>query len=209
MTSLTADETFSISGFTAGILQGQLFTADRPRYMNYAAIGVAIGHEITHGFDDQGRQFDLDGNLVDWWGNDTAEAFKEKSQCFVDQYSNYTEKQTGLNLNGITTLGENIADNGGAKEAYLAYQNSVRLFGHETTLPGLRYTANQLFWITFAQTWCAVDRPETLKKSILTDSHSPNEFRVLGTLMNLKEFAADFQCPEGSRMNPVKKCEVW
>lgn len=177
--------------------------------MNYAAIGVAIGHEITHGFDDQGRQFDLDGNLVDWWGKETAESFKQKAMCVIDQYSNFTESQTNLNLNGINTQGENIADNGGVKEAYLAYQHSVKLHGREGTLPGLNYNPNQLFWISFAQTWCAVDRPETLKKAILTDVHSPNEFRVIGTLQNMKEFASDFQCSKGSKMNPLRKCEVW
>jgi len=195
--------------FPAGILQGQFFSADRPRYMNYAAMGFVIGHEITHGFDDEGRQFDLDGNLVDWWDKQTSESFQQKAQCIIDQYSNYTDSQTGLNLNGIITQGENIADNGGAKEAYLAYQTTVKILGPEGTLPGLYYNQNQLFWITFAQTWCGVERTETLKKSILTDVHSPNEFRVHGTLQNLKEFASDFQCPKGSKMNPIHKCEVW
>lgn len=177
--------------------------------MNYAAIGMAIGHEITHGFDDEGRQFDLNGNLVDWWGKETAESFKQKAKCVIDQYSNFTDSQTGLNLNGINTQGENVADIGGVKEAYLAYQRSVKLQGSEETLPGLNFSPNQLFFITFAQTWCAVDRPETLKKTILTDVHSPNEFRILGALKNNKEFSYEFKCPKGSKMNPIKKCEVW
>lgn len=164
---------------------------------------------MTHGFDDLGRQFDLDGNLVDWWGNDTDESFKEKAMCMIDQYSNYTDLQTGLNLNGINTQGENIADNGGVKEAYRAYQRSINHHGPEKILPDLLFNTNQLFWISYAQTWCAVDRPETLKKIILTDDHSPHEFRVLGALHNTKEFSADFQCPLGSNMNPIHKCEVW
>lgn len=195
--------------FPAGILQDQFFSADRPNYMNYGAIGQVIGHEITHGFDDQGRKYDLGGNLVDWWGKETTESYLTKAKCIIDEYSNFTDKQTELNLNGINTQGENIADNGGVKEAYLAYQEYVKSNGPEGTLPGLNYNTNQLFWISSAQTWCAVFRTEALKKRILTGVHSPNQFRVLGSLHNMKEFSADFQCPEGSNMNPAEKCEVW
>lgn len=177
--------------------------------MNYGAIGSVIGHEITHGFDDQGRQFDLNGNLFDWWGPSTSEAYLDKAKCIIDQYANFTDPQTGLNLNGINTQGENIADNGGLKEAYLAYQNYVKKNGPEAGLPGLDYTTNQLFWISSAQTWCAVFRPEALKKRILTGVHSPNQFRVIGTLVNMKEFANDFKCAEGTKMNPAAKCKVW
>lgn len=177
--------------------------------MNYGAIGVVIGHEITHGFDDQGRQFDLNGNLVDWWGKDTADAYLDKAKCIIDQYANFTDSLTELNLNGINTQGENIADNGGLKEAYLAYQKFVKSHGPESGLPGLNYTTNQLFWISSAQTWCAVFRPEAMKKRILTGVHSPNQFRVLGPLHNMKEFSSDFQCAAGTKMNPIDKCEVW
>lgn len=177
--------------------------------MNYGAIGVVIGHEITHGFDDQGRQFDLDGNLVDWWGKETADAYLEKATCIIDQYANFTDSLTELNLNGINTQGENIADNGGLKEAYLAYQKFVKSHGAEAGLPGLKYNTNQLFWISSAQTWCAVFRPEAMKKRILTGVHSPNQFRVLGPINNMKEFSVDFECAEGSSMNPIDKCEVW
>lgn len=195
--------------FPAGILQDQFFSASRPRYMNYGAIGVVIGHEITHGFDDQGRQFDLDGNLVDWWGKETEDAYLEKATCIIDQYANFTDSLTDLNLNGINTQGENIADNGGLKEAYLAYQKFVKSHGAEAGLPGLKYNTNQLFWISSAQTWCAVFRPEAMKKRILTGVHSPNQFRVLGPINNMNEFSVDFKCPEGSNMNPIDKCEVW
>lgn len=138
--------------------------------MNFAAIGSIIGHgkffkfdklnkiiyfiistEITHGFDDQGRQFDASGNLVDWWTEDTTNAYLEKAQCIIDQYGNFTEPNVDLNLNGINTQGENIADNGGIKEAYLAYQKH----GKKVRLPGLDYSTDQLFWISAAQTWCA------------------------------------------------------
>ncbi|XP_075145617.1 M13 family metallopeptidase neprilysin 2 isoform X2 [Haematobia irritans] len=195
--------------FPAGILQGHFFNAHRPKYMNYGAIGYVIGHEITHGFDDQGRTFDLEGNLVDWWAPDTQKAYLEKAKCIIEQYGNFTDRQTGLNLNGINTQGENIADNGGIKESYIAYKKWVQQNGEEPKLPGLNYSPEQMFWISAAQTWCAVYRKETLKMRITTGVHSPNEFRVLGSMSNMKDFSRDFQCPEGAPMNPVNKCEVW
>lgn len=195
--------------FPAGILQGQFFSADRPRYMNYGAIGFVIGHEITHGFDDQGRQFDLNGNLFDWWKETTKQQYLEKAMCIIDQYGNYTEPSTKLQLNGINTQGENIADNGGIKESYKAYQQWVRDNQPEPSLPGLDYTPQQLFWISAAQTWCSVYRDESMKMRITTGVHSPAQFRVLGPLSNMHDFSKDFNCPEGSEMNPIHKCEVW
>ncbi|KAI5692897.1 hypothetical protein M8J75_003309 [Diaphorina citri] len=194
----------------AGILQGTFFSNDRPNYMNYGAIGFVIGHEITHGFDDEGRQYDKDGNLVDWWAESTKEKFLVKAKCIIEQYGNYSVPEVNMTLNGINTQGENIADNGGIKEAYNAYNVWTREHGEEPRLPGLQqYSPRQMFWISAASTWCSLFRPETLKIRILTDTHSPGEFRVLGPLSNLKEFARDFQCPLGSRMNPPHKCEVW
>lgn len=147
--------------------------------------------------------------MVDWWGKSTADAYIEKAKCIIDQYTNFTEAETGLSLNGINTQGENIADNGGVKEAYIAYQKYTEKNGAEKTLPGLDFTPNQLFWISSAQTWCSVARVEEMKKRILTDVHSPNQFRVLGSLKNMKEFSDDFKCASASNMNPVHKCEVW
>jgi membrane metallo-endopeptidase-like protein 1 len=195
--------------FPAGILQGVFFDANRPRYMNYGAIGFVIGHEITHGFDDQGRQFDKNGNLVEWWAPETKKAYLEKAQCIIDQYGNYTVPELNINLNGINTQGENIADNGGIKEAYLAYNSWTRRHGPEKILPGLKYTANQMFWISAANSWCAKYRPESLKLRVLTGYHSPGYFRVIGPFSNLEFFAKDFNCPLGSKMNPKKKCKVW
>lgn len=114
------------------------------------------------GFDDQGRQFDSDGNLVDWWEEDTKVAYLDKARCIIEQYGNFTEPNVDLKLNGINTQGENIADNGGIKEAYLAYKKFVAQNGNESKLPGLNYTADQLFWISAAQTWCSVYRPGTI-----------------------------------------------
>ncbi|KAJ8668512.1 hypothetical protein QAD02_010175 [Eretmocerus hayati] len=195
--------------FPAGILQGSFFSHDRPRYMNYGAIGFVMGHEITHGFDDQGRQFDKHGNLVEWWADETKQKYLKRAECIIHQYGNYTVPDVKLNLNGINTQGENIADNGGIKEAYLAYNSWVKRNKPEPRLPGLAYSPQQMFWISAAHTWCSAYRPETLKLRITTGVHSPGEFRVLGPMSNMPEFAQDFKCPKGSRMNPEKKCAVW
>ncbi|XP_031344617.1 neprilysin-2-like isoform X2 [Photinus pyralis] len=193
----------------AGILQGVFFSNDRPQYMNYGGIGFAIGHEITHGFDDQGRQFDKDGNLVDWWAPSTKAAFMKKAQCIIDQYTNYTVPEVGLHVNGINTQGENIADNGGVKEAYLTYASWVKRHGSEPRLPGLDYTPEQMFWISTANVWCSLHRPEALKMRISTAFHAPDNFRVEGPLSNSPQFSKDFNCPINSKMNPIHKCSVW
>lgn len=195
--------------FPAAVLQDQLFSYDRPKYMNYGAIGYIIGHEITHGFDDTGRQYDKNGNLLDWWQPDTVKSYLEKTQCIIEQYGNYTEPNVQLNLNGINTQGENIADNGGMKEAYYAYKAWVEKNGPEPRLPGVDLTPEQMFWISAAQTWCSVTRPQEMKRSITTDEHSPARFRIVGPMSNMKEFSKDFKCSTGTPMNPVNKCEVW
>ena len=180
--------------FPAGILQGVFFSSERPLYLNYGAIGWVIGHEITHGFDDQGRQFDQDGNLVNWWHPDTSRRYKyclrflliililrylSKAECIVKQYSNYSFPELGsLAVNGINTQGENIADNGGIAEAYQAYDSWVSSHGHEQLLPGLGYSQRQLFWISAANVWCSKHRSQALRMSVLTGAHAPDRFRV-------------------------------
>merc|ERR1719481_248399 len=197
--------------FPAGILDGVFFNADRPLYMNYGAIGFVVGHEITHGFDDQGSQRDGEGNLVDWWEPETKKRYLEKAQCIINQYTNYTVEVNGesLNLNGINTQGENIADNGGIKEALLAYNRLAKEHEVEPMLPGLTYSPRQLFWISGARVECEARRPEALKDQILTDPHSPSRFRVNVPFANMKEFSEDWGCPVGSPINPAKKCQVW
>ncbi|XP_023346897.1 neprilysin-2 isoform X3 [Eurytemora carolleeae] len=197
--------------FPAGILDGVFFKDDRPSYMNYGAIGVVVGHEITHGFDDTGSQKDGDGNLVDWWEPQTKKKYLERAQCIIDQYSNFTVEVVGeiLNVNGINTQGENIADNGGYKEAYRAYEKLTKEQGEELSLPGLPYTPRQLFWISGAAVWCNILREEALKNRVLTDPHAPGRYRVNGSYRNQKEFSKDWNCPKGSNMNPEKKCSVW
>jgi len=195
----------------AGILDGVAFNADRPLYMNYGAIGHIVGHEITHGFDNQGSQFDGDGNLVDWWEPETLRRYQEKSQCMIDQYGNYSVEVEGetLNLNGVITLGENIADNGGIKEAFRAYERIVSKSGPEPILPGLGFSQRQLMWLSTARCNCKVQKPALLRDQVLTDTHSPGLFRINGAFANMPEFARDWGCPAGSMMNPNKKCSVW
>uniref|UniRef100_A0A8C2SC81 Endothelin-converting enzyme 1 n=1 Tax=Capra hircus TaxID=9925 RepID=A0A8C2SC81_CAPHI len=180
---------------------------NRDHALNFGGIGVVVGHELTHAFDDQGREYDKDGNLRPWWKNSSVEAFKQQTECMVEQYSNYSVN--GEPVNGRHTLGENIADNGGLKAAYRAYQNWVKKNGAEQTLPTLGLTNNQLFFLGFAQVWCSVRTPESSHEGLITDPHSPSRFRVIGSISNSKEFSEHFHCPPGSPMNPHHKCEVW
>ncbi|XP_058790780.1 neprilysin-2-like [Phymastichus coffea] len=191
----------------AGFLQGIFFNSSRPHYMNYATIGWIIGHELTHGFDDEGSQYDEHGDLVNWWDSETMKEYLNRTQCVVQQYSNYTVN--GLKLNGNNTRGENIADIGGIKEAYFAYEEYEKTHGEESGLPALPYSPRQLFWISAASIWCEKSRPKILEHIVNIDVHSPCEFRVVGSFSNIPEFSRDFNCPVGSPMNPTKKCTVW
>uniref|UniRef100_A0A4W4FRD4 Neprilysin n=1 Tax=Electrophorus electricus TaxID=8005 RepID=A0A4W4FRD4_ELEEL len=196
--------------FPAGILQPPFFGEGQPQSLNYGGIGMVIGHEITHGFDDNGRNFDKDGDLKDWWTPSSTQRFQELSKCIVDQYSSFSwDLANGQHLNGNNTLGENIADNGGIRQSYQAYQNYVRKNGKELPLPGLNLNHEQLFFLNFAQVWCGTHRPEHAVNSIKTDVHSPGKFRVLGSLQNFPEFAKAFQCNTNDYMVPKKICQVW
>uniref|UniRef100_A0AAG5CX34 Neprilysin, neutral endopeptidase 1 n=1 Tax=Anopheles atroparvus TaxID=41427 RepID=A0AAG5CX34_ANOAO len=200
--------------FPAGILQPPFYHRHFPRSINYGGIGVVIGHELTHGFDDKGRLFDRDGNLYRWWSDGAIEAFHERAACLVQQYGRYTIDEIGVQLDGETTQGENIADNGGIKQAFLAYtkwlaaQTDPRVLALET-LPGLNVTNTQLFFLNFAQIWCGAMRPEATRNKLKTAVHSPGRFRVIGTLSNSEDFAREYRCPVGSHMNPADKCSVW
>ncbi|NXE76144.1 NEP protein, partial [Cochlearius cochlearius] len=196
--------------FPAGILQPPFFSASQPKSLNYGGIGMVIGHEITHGFDDNGRNFNENGDLVDWWTENSARNFKELSQCIVYQYGNFSwDLAGGQHLSGINTLGENIADNGGVRQAYKAYENFVKKHGKEKLLPGLEMNHKQLFFLNFAQVWCGTYRPEYAVNSIKTDVHSPGKFRVIGSLQNSPEFSEAFSCTKTNYMDPAKKCRVW
>ncbi|NXI62819.1 NEP protein, partial [Anseranas semipalmata] len=196
--------------FPAGILQPPFFSASQPKSLNYGGIGMVIGHEITHGFDDNGRNFNENGDLIDWWTEESARNFKELSQCMVYQYGNFSwDLAGGQQLSGINTLGENIADNGGVRQAYKAYENFVKKNGKEKLLPGLDMNHRQLFFLNFAQVWCGTYRPEYAVNSIKTDVHSPGKFRVIGSLQNSLEFSEAFSCTKKNYMDPAKKCRVW
>ncbi|XP_024911016.1 endothelin-converting enzyme 2b, partial [Cynoglossus semilaevis] len=193
--------------FPAGILQAPFYAHNHPKVLNFGGIGVVMGHELTHAFDDQGREYDKEGNLRPWWQNTSVEAFRLRTECMVDQYSNYTVN--GEHVNGKQTLGENIADNGGLKAAYHAYQSWVKKNGEEKRLPAVNLTSDQLFFVGFAQVWCSVRTPESAHESLVTDTHSPPRFRVIGTLANSPEFSLHFNCPTRTPMNPGRRCEVW
>ncbi|XP_071557180.1 neprilysin-4 isoform X1 [Temnothorax nylanderi] len=200
--------------FPAGILQPPFYHRFFPRSLNYGGIGVVIGHEITHGFDDKGRLFDKDGNLHRWWKDEAIDGFHRRAQCLIDQYARYTVTEVGMQIDGVNTQGENIADNGGIKQAFRsslqAYERWLRLNEREDeTLPGMNATGKQLFFLNFAQVWCGSMRPEATRNKLKTALHSPGRFRVIGTLSNSKDFAQVFNCPLGSPMNPVSKCSVW
>eukprot|EP00057_Strongylocentrotus_purpuratus_P003151 XP_003726040.1 PREDICTED: membrane metallo-endopeptidase-like 1 [Strongylocentrotus purpuratus] len=196
--------------FPAAILQPPFYHSELPWYLNFGGIGMVIGHEITHGFDDRGRRYDKDGNLVQWWSNSSIEAFKGRAECIVDQYSEYVMPENDMNLNGKLTQGENIADNGGLKQAFRAYKTIVADTGETPlTLPGLNQTQEQLFFLSFAQVWCSSFRPEGLTARILTASHAPGRYRTIGPAQNMPEFAKVFGCKDNDYMVPTDTCTVW
>ncbi|XP_067131250.1 neprilysin-1-like isoform X2 [Centruroides vittatus] len=195
--------------FFAAIQNLPFYDVNRPWYMNFGAIGSVIGHEITHGFDNQGSQRDKNGNLYDWWSSETKAKFLEKTQCFIDQYNKYKIPEINENINGTRTLGENIADNGGLRQAFQAYQYWEQKYGKEKLLPGLeKFDSKKLFFLSFANTWCAVYSTEGLQTQNRNE-HSLPKYRVIGTLSNMEEFSAAFNCKKGSRMNPENKCIIW
>ncbi len=197
--------------FPAGILQPPFFHRDFPAAMNYGAIGAVMGHELSHGFDDQGRKFDPRGQLREWWEPAASERFSEQAGCVDDLYSGY-EVEPDVRVNGELTLGENIADIGGVKQAYAAYQSWQARHRSSSATPepavdGL--TDDQLFFVAFGQVWCSLSTPEQVRLRITTDSHAPPRFRVIGAVSNNREFAEAFACEAGAPMRPEKVCEVW
>ncbi|XP_070560613.1 neprilysin-1-like isoform X2 [Ptychodera flava] len=197
--------------FPAGILQPLFYHKDSPEYLNFGGIGMVIGHEITHGFDDRGRQYDKDGNLEQWWTDESIDAYKDRAQCIVDQYDKFYMEECNMTLNGVQTQGENIADNGGLKETYRGYRKMVEetMDGEELRLPGIGLTQDQMLFVNFAQIWCSKYTEQGARNRILTGVHSPGPYRVEGPISNLPEFAQVFKCPASSPMNPDKKCTVW
>jgi predicted metalloendopeptidase len=194
--------------FPAGILQPPFFDFQADIAVNYGGIGAVIGHEITHGFDDQGRQYDADGNLKNWWTAEDEKNFKARAQKIVTQFNAYVPIDD-LHINGELTEGENIADLGGVKIAFKALQAALAR-SPQTGKIG-NFTPIQRFFLSWAQVWECNTRPEALRLQLLTDPHSPAKYRVNGPLSNLPEFAEAFQIPQGSPMaRPAsERVEIW
>src|SRR5881397_1140015 len=196
--------------FPAGILQPPFFYANADDAVNYGAIGAVIGHEMTHGFDDQGRQFDAVGNLRDWWSKQSAAEYDKRRKAVVDQYSSY-EPLPGLHLNGELTQGENIADIGGVKLAYAALQKALDKHPEERTKKIDGLTPEQRFFLSFAAIWRSKIRDEEQKLRLNTDPHSPAQVRVNGPLSNMPEFQKAFNIPDSSPMvrHADKRVKIW
>ncbi|XP_015436169.1 PREDICTED: neprilysin-11-like [Dufourea novaeangliae] len=198
--------------FPAGILNPP-FYGNGLESINYGAMGAIMGHELTHGFDNQGRRYDETGNLKQWWSEETLQHYQKKVECIIKQYNDYRvpELDNNFTVNGVNTQGENIADNGGIREAYRAYRKlETRSPIVRQALPGLaKYTRNQLFFLGFAQVWCGNYTNGALKSKLIEGVHAPNHFRVIGTLSNNADFAKAWNCPVGSLMNPPDKCIFW
>lgn len=192
--------------FPAGILQPPFFGADRHIAANLGGIGMVVGHELTHAFDDTGAKFDKDGNLKNWWQPEDQTKFEAKGECVAKQYSAY-EPVDGVHINGKLTLGENIADMGGVKLAYLAYR-AMRA-GADKVYVADGYNEDQQFFIAVGQAWCSKSRDADIRRRVVTDPHSPPHYRVLGALSNSPEFAKAFSCAEGTPMHPKNTCSVW
>lgn len=192
--------------FPAGILQPPFFDRAATDAVNFGAMGMVVGHEITHGFDDEGRQFDVDGNLKDWWSAPSGKAFEEKALCVKEQYDGYTAIED-VKVNGKLTLGENVADLGGLKLASAAMVDWYQ--ARPPSDPPHRFTPEQQFFLGYAQAWCTKARPEIQRMRAATDTHAPPYWRVNGPLANLASFQKAFACKPGDKMVEPTRCEVW
>jgi predicted metalloendopeptidase len=190
--------------FPAGILQPPFFDPRRDIALNYGGAGAVIGHELTHGFDDQGRKFDGDGNLRDWWTAADGAEFEKRAACIADEYSGFTAVDD-IKLNGRLVLGENTADNGGLRIALMALQDTLK--GKAEKLDG--FTPEQRLFLGFAQIWCENTAPQEVRARAVTDPHSPGRYRVNGTLENSPEFQKAFSCKVGQPMVSQNACRVW
>ncbi|CAF1405819.1 unnamed protein product [Adineta steineri] len=195
----------------AGILQIPFFHKDAPKYLNYGGIGVVIAHEIAHGFDDNGRQFDKDGNRIPWWTDETIKTFIERKKCIVDQYSNFTVPNLNIHANGYKTQNEDIADNIGLRAAFYAYQKFIQANPNaDKRLPGLsKYSPKQMFFINYAHIWCEKMTDSSARDRVESIDHSLGQFRVNGPTSNFVESDRAFNCKPGQGNSRVNKCTVW
>ena len=194
--------------FPAGILQPPLYDPKASDAENYGHIGGIVGHELTHGFDDQGRQFDGKGNLADWWSPDDEKKFVEKADCTVREYGSFVAVDD-VHVNGKLTLGENTADNGGLRLALIAFLADAKRKNIDLTQKQDGYTPIQQFFLGHGQSWCGSTRPEQQRLQVQTDPHSPREFGVNGVVQNMPEFGQAFGCKVGQSMMPQNACRVW
>jgi endothelin-converting enzyme/putative endopeptidase len=195
--------------FPAGILQPPFFDKAMDDAVNFGGIGLVIGHELTHGFDDQGRKFDPQGNLHDWWTEQDGKEFEKRASCVADEYSNFVAVDD-LKLNGKLTLGENTADNGGARIALAALEHMIA--DDKTGKEGQKidgYTPEQRFFLGFGRVWCEKRRPEVARLRVLTDPHSPGKYRVNGVVQNMPEFQKAWGCKASQPMVAENACHVW
>ena len=194
--------------FPAGILQSPFYDPQATDAENYGHIGAVVGHELTHGFDDQGSQFDGYGNLSGWWSADDRMKFNQMTDCEVEEYGNFTAVGD-VKVNGKLTLGENTADNGGLRLAYLAFLADAKRKGIDLAAKQDGLTPVQQFFLAFGQNWCQDMRPELIRLLVQTDPHSPSEFRADGVVKNLPAFGEAFGCKAGQPMMPANACHVW
>jgi endothelin-converting enzyme/putative endopeptidase len=194
--------------FPAGYLQPPFFSGKEDDAANYGDMGSTIGHELTHGFDDEGRQFDKDGNLLNWWTKGDEKEFADRAECMVRQYD-AIEAVPGVHLNGKLTLGENLADLGGLWLAWEAWLDKAAAAHLDMSATQDGYTPEQRFWIAYAQQWCTQTRPERLRTQAQTDPHAPDEYRTNTVLQDLPEFAKSFSCRKTAAMVVPKPCRVW
>ncbi|HWZ46504.1 MAG TPA: M13 family metallopeptidase [Candidatus Saccharimonadales bacterium] len=194
--------------FPAGILQPPFFDRSMDDAINLGGIGLVIGHELTHGFDDEGRKFDAQGNLRDWWTTQDAEEFEKRATCVADEYSSFTAIDD-LKLNGRLTLGENTADNGGARVALMALHTLMRESKQDSGKLIDGYTPDQRFFLGYGRVWCENTTPENMRLGVRVDPHSPGRWRVNGVVRNMPEFQKAFGCKAGQPMAPANACRVW
>ena len=212
MTAATVNADYSPTmndiNFPAGILQSPFYDPHATDAEVYGHGGSIVGHELTHGFDDEGRQFDGHGNLSDWWTAEDGKKFESKADCGVKEYGDFTAVDD-VKVNGKLTLGENTADNGGLRLAYMAFLADAKRKNIDLTQKQEGYMPIQQFFLAYGQNWCDNTRPETTRLQVQTDPHSPDQFRVNGVVRNMPEFGKAFGCKPGQPLMPVNACRVW
>ncbi len=202
------DDSMNNINFPAGILQPPFYDRTQDIAVNYGHIGAVIGHELTHGFDDEGRKFDAKGDLDNWWTPEDLKNFEARTDCLVNEYHSFTAVDD-VKIDGKLTLGENTADNGGALLAFMAYMQRAKDDHLDLNAKVNGFTGPQRFYIAYAQNWCQNIRPEAIRSQVLTDPHSPDTFRTNGVIVNQPGFAGAFSCKKPTPMVPANSCRVW